>query len=234
MLSLIRKYENNKGIYFQIGIAIALALILSAFEWKSYDDNNSWFEFAPDEIIPEEVIPITRQEMPPVRKTFPGYGNDLGKNGGKNSTIIEIVTTEVNDFDLNVNTNTSDSGSGSPFAFSDNYIEDNVIEDEVFTIVDEMPSFPGGEIERMKFLQKNIVYPKFARENGIQGTVYVCFIVEVDGRINNIRLLQGIGGGCEQEAIRVTREMPLWVPGIKNGKPIRVQVTMPLAFTLQS
>jgi TonB family protein len=103
----------------------------------------------------------------------------------------------------------------------------------VFTIVEEMPSFPGGEIARNKFLSENIVYPQLATESGIQGTVYVSFIVDSKGNITDLKILRGIGSGCDEEAIRVVKLMPLWKPGRQNGKFVSVLFNMPIYFTLK-
>jgi periplasmic protein TonB len=103
----------------------------------------------------------------------------------------------------------------------------------VFTIVEEMPSFPGGEAERNKFLATNIVYPQQATENGIQGTVYVSFVVDSKGNVTDVKVLRGIGGGCDEEALRVVKMMPQWHPGKQNGKQVRVLFNMPIYFKLQ-
>jgi protein TonB len=75
-------------------------------------------------------------------------------------------------------------------------------------------------------------YPQMARESGIQGTVYVTFVVERNGNVTDVKVLRGIGGGCDEEAIRVIQAMPPWVPGKQRGKPVRVQFNMPIRFTL--
>jgi protein TonB len=115
-------------------------------------------------------------------------------------------------------------------------VEEKVIEEEdktpPFTVVEEMPSFPGGEESRLRFLQENIQYPQVAKESGIQGTVYVSFVVDSKGKINDVRILRGIGGGCDEEAVRVIRMMPSWNPGKQAGKAVKVQFTMPIKFTL--
>jgi len=103
----------------------------------------------------------------------------------------------------------------------------------VYTIVEEMPQYPGGEAERNKFLAVNIVYPQQATENGIQGTVYVSFVVDSKGNITDVKVLRGIGGGCDEEALRVVKMMPHWSPGKQNGKPVRVLFNMPIYFKLQ-
>ena len=102
----------------------------------------------------------------------------------------------------------------------------------IFTIVEEMPSFPGGEGELAKFLGANIVYPQIAKESAIQGTVYVSFVVDSKGKVTDVKVLRGIGGGCDEEALRVVRMMPSWRPGKQNGQSVRVQFNMPIRFTL--
>ncbi len=106
--------------------------------------------------------------------------------------------------------------------------------DSVYVVVKDMPSFPGGDAARMKFLTENIKYPELARKKGIQGRVFVTFVVEKDGQISNIKVLRGIGGGCDEEAVRVISMMPKWKPGIDNGKPVRFQFNLPIKFSLDN
>jgi protein TonB len=103
----------------------------------------------------------------------------------------------------------------------------------VSATVDVMPSFPGGEAELNKYLAENIIYPQQAFENGIQGTVYVSFIVDLKGNLTDVKLLRGIGSGCDQEALRVVQMMPQWHPGQQKGKIVPVLYKMPVYFKLQ-
>ncbi len=105
---------------------------------------------------------------------------------------------------------------------------------DAFTVVEEMPVYKGGDEARIKYLNENIRYPAEARKNGIEGRVFVTFIVEKDGKISNVELLRGIGGGCDEEALRVISNMPQWEPGKQRGKPVRVQFNMPILFKLNS
>jgi protein TonB len=82
------------------------------------------------------------------------------------------------------------------------------------------------------FIDQNLRYPQKAKEHGIEGNVYLTFVVERDGRLTNIKLLRGIGGGCDEEAIRIVRSMPDWKPGLQRGNPVRVQFNMPVKFEL--
>lgn len=105
--------------------------------------------------------------------------------------------------------------------------------DEIFTIVEEEPSFPGGEDARIMFLAKNLKYPQFARENNIEGTVYIGFVVEIDGSISYLRIKRDIGGGCGEAAFNVIRMMPKWNPGKQRGKLVRTAFTIPITFRLR-
>ena len=99
-------------------------------------------------------------------------------------------------------------------------------------VVERMPTFPGGEEALMNFLRKNIRYPQYAVDQGISGRVFVRFVVEPDGTVSNIEILRGIGGGCDEEAVRVVKMMPNWIPGEAFGKKVRVTYTLPINFSL--
>ena len=95
------------------------------------------------------------------------------------------------------------------------------------------PEFPGGMEAMMKYLAENIKYPEQAKSEGIQGRVFVRFVIEADGSVTNAQVLRGIGGGCDEEALRVVNAMPNWTPGKQQGKPVRVQFNLPITFKLQ-
>ena len=103
----------------------------------------------------------------------------------------------------------------------------------IFVVVESMPSFPGGVSELMKYFHKNLKYPTLAKESGIQGIVFVTFVVEKDGSVTDVRVLRGIGGGCDEEAIRVAKDMPSWIPGKQRNIPVRVSFNLPVRFKLQ-
>ena len=111
-------------------------------------------------------------------------------------------------------------------------LEDAPSNDSIYQIVDEMPQYPGGEKAMMEYVAKNVKYPQEAKDKEIQGRVFVSFVVEKDGSVSTVKVLRGIGGGCDEEAVRVVSSMPKWKPGIKDGKPVRVSYMMPLNFKL--
>ena len=99
--------------------------------------------------------------------------------------------------------------------------------------VDEEPKFPGGEHELMEYIADNIVYPQTAIDEGIQGRVFVSFVVEPNGKVTNVEVVRGIGGGCDEEAVRVVQSLPNWEPGVKRGKNVRVAFVVPVKFALE-
>lgn len=214
--------ESKRGIFLEIGLIIALAVVLLAFNYRSYERSGGLNLQVQVDDTPEEIIPITKQEVKPPPPPPP-----------KQVTVINIVKDDVeveDDIEIDVEADQETEVEDFTPIVED---EEEVQEMEIFTVVESMPTYPGGDAARMKFLQENIKYPQMARESGIQGTVYVTFVVEPDGSVSDVRVLRGIGGGCDEEAVRVIKAMPKWIPGKQRGKPVRVQFNMPIKFTLQ-
>ena len=108
-----------------------------------------------------------------------------------------------------------------------------VEEEKVFDVVEQMPSFPGGNAALMKFLNENIHYPVVAQENGVQGRVVVSFVVERDGHITDVQIARSVDPSLDKEAQRVVKSMPKWIPGKQNGSAVRVKFNVPVSFRLQ-
>lgn len=106
---------------------------------------------------------------------------------------------------------------------------------QLFLFAEKMPMFPGGEGKLREFLIKNFRYPDYEREHGITGTTNVSFVVEKDGRLTDIKVVKGVpkGSGCDDEGIRLVKMMPKWKPGIEGGKIVRVQMSLPIIFSIQ-
>jgi periplasmic protein TonB len=102
----------------------------------------------------------------------------------------------------------------------------------VFLAVEQQPEFPGGESALIAYIAKNTKYPAIARENNIEGRVFISFVVEKDGNISDVKVIRGIGGGCDEEAKRVIKSLPKFSPGKQNGRPVRVQFNVPVNFKL--
>ncbi len=214
--------EGKRTIFIQIGLIIALGVVFLAFERKTYDKIEVDIVQRVAEEIPEEIIPITEHEPPPPPAAPPPQ-----------TTLINIVQDDVEvDDDVIIDVDVDEDTEIEEFTPIEEE-EEEVVEERIFMVVENNPEFPGGDRARIKFLSKNISYPTMAKESGIQGTVYVTFVVEKDGSITDIRIARGIGGGCDEEALRVMKKMPNWKPGKQRGKPVRVQFSMPIKFTLQ-
>lgn len=103
----------------------------------------------------------------------------------------------------------------------------------IYTWAEEMPKFPGGDIELLKFFSENIVYPEIAKRAGVEGKVILSFVVDQKGKVSDIKVLKGIGAGCDEEAIRVLKIMPDWKPGKQNGTPVMTKLDIPVVFKLR-
>lgn len=214
--------ENKRTIFLQIGFVIALAVVFVAMEWKSYDKQEYNLVQRVSDDTPEEIIPITEQKVkPPPPKPPPSV------------TIINVVEDDVEvEDEIEIDVDMDDDTEMEEYVPVEEE-EDDIVEEQIFLVVEEMPSFPGGEGEMYKYIGKNIEYPRMAKESGISGRVFVTFVVEKDGSVTDVKVLRGIGGGCDEEAVRVIKSMPKWKPGKQRGKPVRVQYRMPIKFTLQ-
>ena len=212
--------ESKKAIFIEIGLVIALAAVLFAFEWKSYEKTELNLASRVADDVPEEMVEITQHKKPPPPPKPP-----------QQTTIIEIVEDDVEiDDEIEIDIEADDETEIEEYVPIEE--EDEEEEAQIFTVVESMPGFPGGEAARIKYLNDNIKYPQMARESGIQGRVFVTFVVEKDGKVTDVRVLRGIGGGCDEEAVRVIKNMPRWNAGKQRGKPVRVQFNMPILFKL--
>jgi protein TonB len=105
---------------------------------------------------------------------------------------------------------------------------------EIYTHVEEMPQFPGGDTELMKWLTSNLQYPVIAAEQGIQGRVTLRFVVKPDGSVDDVQIQKSLDPNCDKEALRVVKKMPKWIPGRQNGNPVYVYYSLPVTFRLQN
>ena len=105
--------------------------------------------------------------------------------------------------------------------------------EEPYTMVEQMPQFPGGPAELMKYISKNLRYPAIAQENGIQGRVILRFVVTAEGNVEDVQVLRSLDPYCDKEAVRVVQSLPKWIPGKQNGRNVPVYYTCPIVFRLQ-
>ncbi len=213
--------ESKKALFFEIGLVIALALVFVSFNYKSYEKRTYTLVQRKANNTPEEMVPITEQKVKPPPPPPP-----------KTVTQIKIVSNNVK-VNTNVNIDVEANMNTKVAEYVPPEEEDVIPEQHIFIVVEQMPSFPGGQAALMKYLAEHIKYPELAKESGIQGRVFINFVVEPNGKIDHVKVLRGIGGGCDEEAVRVVKSMPKWIPGRQRGKPVRVSFNLPIKFTLE-
>jgi len=214
--------ENKKGMFFQVGLIISLSIVLLAFEWTTVRTNKiNWNILGRGEII-EEMAEVTvhekKPEMPKPKIIQPIIVPDEVETDEVLEITVEITDETVNDPDFIIEED------------PDDMIEEPV----VFYSAQQQPEFPGGLSAMRKFLSDNLEYPKPAKDVGITGTVYISFVVWSDGTIREVKVLRGIGGGCDEEAVRVIKSMPDWHPGIQRTIPVNVQMAIQISFHLSN
>lgn len=212
--------NKKTGLYLSIGLVISLAVITLAFEWKSYDSQNLVdLGSVNDDFEDVMEIPPTEQPPPPPPKI-------------QQPEIIEVPDEEEIEEDIEIDLDVEIT--------EDTQIEEMVFEeapeeeasDEIFMIVEDQPEPAGGMAAFYKYVGDEMKYPSQARRMGIEGKVFVQFVVDKDGTITQVQAIKGIGAGCDQEAVRVLKNAPKWKPGKQRGKPVRVRMVLPITFKL--
>ena len=217
--------ESKKNLFFMIGLVASLGITLMAFEYTSKNEKAGSLGNLNAMTIEEEIIPITReQEIKPPPPPPPP----------KVVEVLNIVDDDVKiDDDLQIDSEADDKTiiNVAPVITAKEEVEEE--EAQVFFIVEDMPEFPGGEMALRTYIANAIKYPVIAQENGIQGKVYVTFVVGKDGKVSNATIARGVDPSIDKEALRVVNTLPAWKPGKQRGKPVNVSYTVPINFVLQ-
>ena len=218
--------EKRKGMFLEIGLVLSLAVILVAFEWTQGEDKGDDTEIVQEIQFEDEMMQITRREEP---KPEPKPEQP------KIAEVLDIVDDDVEiddefDFDMEA---TDDTQYDFTSTFGDD--EEEIEEEEVFYIVEDMPTFNGGDpaTEFRKYIAQNLRYPEIAAENGISGRVIVQFAVNKLGSVVDAKIVRSIDPALDKEAIRVVMSSLKWTPGKQRGKAVKVLFTFPINFVLQ-
>jgi periplasmic protein TonB len=211
---------KKRGLLLNIGFVISLLLVIVAFEWKSYDEVglleigqvNDDFEEMLD-------IPLTRQPPPPPPAI-------------RQPEIIEVPDEEIIEVEVDVDLDVEITEETLIEELILKQPVEEEIADEVFTIVEQYPAFVGGDIAFKRFIQINLKYPAQAIKMGIEGRVFVQFVVEKNGSLTEVSVLKGIGGGCDEAAVKIIQKSAVWKPGKQRGRPVRVRMVVPLTFKI--
>lgn len=210
---------KKSGLFLNIGLVISLALVLFAFEFKSYDDGSLMALSAVNDDFEEMTeIPPTEQPPPPPPKI-------------QQPEIIEVPDEEEieEEIEVDLDIEMTDETVIEEAIFEE---QEEEVADEIFVIVEKMPTYPGGVQAFYKYVKKKMKYPSQARRMGIEGKVFVQFVVGKDGVISEVKVIRGVGAGCDEEAIRVIKSSPRWSPGKQRGKAVKVRMVLPITFKL--
>lgn len=225
-IPLMQQFEKKNLLpgRFLIGLTFALAATLAAFEWRTVYNISAPppgdFAYEP-EFMEEPPIYIIQKEKDKPEAPKQKKPSESIKESAK------IVITD-NLAETNKPLPQPDPEDIKPIDFPD----EPIIDRDFFIPVEQMPEFPGGEIELLKFLKKNVDYPKRSKELGITGIVFVEFIISTDGTMTEIKIAKGVSSDIDKEAIRVVNLMPKWIPGSQRNQPVPVGMRLPIRFTL--
>ena len=258
-IKMITRNEKAKGLWWRLLATLPVLAILmiantkvTAQEQKAVDHtlkvSISPFEVFDDDGAPMQLIKDTifyEDDGTYVKfETSDGFQPETGEPCKKLTiTSYNADGTPRNNFFITETERRGDTSTYSiePFTFTlSEHLFEQLLdiatseEDTVYQIVEEMPKFPGGEKALMDYVSNNVKYPEEAKNKNIAGRVFVSFVVEKDGSIGEVKVLRGIGGGCDEEAVRVIKGMPKWKPGMQKGKPVRVSYQIPIYFKLDT
>lgn len=215
--------QNKRGLFLQIGLTVSLALMIAAFAYNQKDKVVEIMDLGNVQ-VEEEIAELTRQDQKPpepVKQTITVV-----------SDIINVVKNETkitNDFSF---TDFSEDAIVAPVVKK---VEEKAEDDAPFLIAEEMPKFEGGDLLKFRsWVQTRLKYPTIAAENGISGRVTLTFVIEKDGRLTNIQVMQTPDRSLSEEAIRVLNTSPKWTPGKQRSSPVRVKYTLPVEFRIQN
>ena len=212
--------DRNKGLFTLIGLVFVLGILLMLFEYRTNDETVASLGELGNADVEEEIVPITRQqEKPPPPPPKP--------------KVVEILDIVEDDVELDDELEMDDSEADEDTQVED--VEEPEEEsDEVFqfAVIEDKPEFPGGMGKLMQYLGKNTKFPEIAKENNIQGRVFVQFVIDKKGKVTDVKIARGVDPYLDKEALRVVKSMPNWKPGKQRGKAVKVSYIVPINFKL--
>jgi len=217
--------EKSRGLFFEIGLLIALGFALLAFEWQVAPKEDAREELV-QVLTEEELVPITREHEPPPPPPEPPRVTD----------ILDIVADDVVvDSHIEINIDIDFTTQIDFHVFTGVDFEEEEEEIFLFAVIEDKPTFNGQDpdVAFRRWAHDRIIYPPVAAENGITGRVFAEFVIDTDGSLIDIRILRGIDPLLDNEVLRVLRQSPRWTPGQQRGRPVKVRYQFPFMFQLQ-
>lgn len=216
--------NNKRGLLLEIGLVVSLLLVIAAF---AYTPKEYRIEIVTEYVAPveEEITEVTRQDQKPPEAPKKVEVKVI-------TDMLEVVT---NDTKITTDVDFAEFDENTEVIQQVEVKEEVIEDDQPFLIAETMPSFQGGDLNKFRaWAQQNIRFPQIALENGIQGRVVLSFVIEKDGRLTNIQVLQSPDRSLSDEAIRVLSKSPKWSPGKQRNQVVRVKYTLPVDFRVQN
>ncbi len=216
--------KNKRGLLLEIGLVISLGLVILAFSYtpKEHRVEQIDLQYGP---VEEEITEITRQDQKPPEAPKKVEVKVI-------ADLLEVVT---NDTKIETDLTFAEFEEDVEIVQQIEVEEEEIVDDQPFLIAETMPSFQGGTLNDFRnWVQKNLKFPQIALENGISGRVVLSFVIERDGRLTNIQVLQTPDRSLSEEAIRVLNTSPKWSPGKQRNQAVRVKCNLPIEFRVQN
>lgn len=216
--------QNIRGLLLEIGLAVALLIVIVAFLYtpREYRIEQVDMQVA---VVEEEITEITRQDQKPPE---PPKRTEI-------TVITDILNIVTNDEKIETSVDFAEFAEDVEIIQQIAVEEENIEDDQPFVKVEQMPSFMGGDLMTFRnWVQSKVRFPQIAQENGISGRVLLMFVIERDGSLTNIQVLQTPDSSLSDEAIRVLKTSPKWTPGKQRNQSVRVKYTLPIDFRIQN
>ena len=216
--------KNKRGLLLEIGLVVSLLLVIVAFSYTPKEKRVEKIDLQ-TAIVEEQIVEITRQDQKPPE---PPRKVEV-------KVIADLLQVVTNDTKITTEVDFTEFDEYVEVVQTVGVEEEVVEDDQPFLIAETMPSFQGGDLNTFRaWVQQNVKFPQIALENGIQGRVVLSFVIEKDGRLTNIQVLQTPDRSLSDEAIRVLSKSPKWTPGKQRNQVVRVKYTLPVDFRVQN
>ena len=216
--------QNKRGLLLEIGLVVSLLLVIAAFSYTPQEKHVEKIDLQ-TAIVEEQIVEITRQDQKPPE---PPKKVEV-------KVIADLLQVVTNDTKITTEVDFAEFDDETEFIQTVEVKEEVIEDDQPFLIAETMPSFQGGDLNTFRnWVQQNVKFPQIALENGIQGRVVLSFVIEKDGRLTNIQVLQTPDRSLSDEAIRVLSKSPKWSPGKQRNQVVRVKYTLPVDFRVQN
>ena len=216
--------KNKRGLLLEIGLVISLLLVIVAFSYTPEEKRIEKVDLQ-TAIVEEQIVEITRQDQKPPE---PPKKVEV-------KVIADLLQVVTNDTKITTEVDFTEFDDDVEIVQQVAVVEEVIEDDQPFLIAETMPSFQGGDLNTFRaWVQQNVKFPQIALENGIQGRVVLSFVIEKDGRLTNIQVLQTPDRSLSDEAIRVLSKSPKWSPGKQRNQVVRVKYTLPVDFRVQN